>query len=323
MPLFGPDMAVPVKTMRLHFNKIGYQMYGKEQSRRVPAHRAKQGAGYGFRRARWRNAMTDEEDRSHCETALRSIGCSGPFIDRVKTVVQQFHDDWEKVRRPSRPAGPGRPRRPVAGSDDASSASGNDEASQDDMLGKRKEPSSCERGLDDTQTTYHAHPRKLWRKDLEAEEEVSAVLRQLRMERARCLHREQELEDTRKELSVSRKELSEKLSAYTALQRKVIKLSKQMKTLKRMVKSQEGKVTPLSLQGPASTAASPCRDAGCLPALAALPSQEVPLAGWSAAGAFAMGVPHGHPAPQTSEARGLTLPPLHFNSSMPILTRML
>jgi hypothetical protein len=39
--------------MRLQFNKIGYEMYDKEQSRRVPAVRAKPGnPGYGFRRAR-------------------------------------------------------------------------------------------------------------------------------------------------------------------------------------------------------------------------------------------------------------------------------
>jgi hypothetical protein len=36
--------------MRLQFNKIGYEIYDKEQSRRVPAVRAKPGnPGYGFR----------------------------------------------------------------------------------------------------------------------------------------------------------------------------------------------------------------------------------------------------------------------------------
>jgi len=56
------------KRMRLHFNKVGYQIYGKEQSRRVPAVRAKPGnPGYGFRRARWRDTEADKEDRAHCQ----------------------------------------------------------------------------------------------------------------------------------------------------------------------------------------------------------------------------------------------------------------
>ena len=41
-----PDVisfAAKNKRMRLHFNKVGYQIYGKEQSRRVPAVRAKPG----------------------------------------------------------------------------------------------------------------------------------------------------------------------------------------------------------------------------------------------------------------------------------------
>lgn len=117
--------------MRLHFNKIGYKIYGKEQSRRVPSHRAKPGnPGYGFRLARWRDTLRDEEDRVHCEHTLRSIACSEEFIERVKAVVQEYHDKWERVRRPSRPAGPGRPRRlegeadPYEGLSDDGSTSG-------------------------------------------------------------------------------------------------------------------------------------------------------------------------------------------------------
>jgi hypothetical protein len=106
--------------MRLHFNKIGYKIYGKEQSRRVPSHRAKPGnPGYGFRLARWRDTMTDEEDRAHCETMLRSISCDEEHIQRIKSVVQEYRNRWEKVRRPSRPAGPGRPRRIDCDMDDA------------------------------------------------------------------------------------------------------------------------------------------------------------------------------------------------------------
>ena len=98
--------------MRLHFNKIGYKMYGKEQSRRVPSHNAKPGnPGYGFRRARWRDTLTNEQDRAHCENMLRSISCDNEQIERVKAAVQEYRERWEMVRRPSRPAGPGRPRR--------------------------------------------------------------------------------------------------------------------------------------------------------------------------------------------------------------------
>lgn len=97
---------------RLHFNKIGYTIYLKEQSRRVPNNKGKQGRpGYGFRLARWRNTVDDDQDRNHCETMLRSISCDELLIDRIKRVVQDYHNLWEKVRRSSRPAGPGRPRR--------------------------------------------------------------------------------------------------------------------------------------------------------------------------------------------------------------------
>eukprot|EP00287_Rhodomonas_sp_CCMP768_P032589 CAMPEP_0202853944 /NCGR_PEP_ID=MMETSP1389-20130828/90744_1 /ASSEMBLY_ACC=CAM_ASM_000865 /TAXON_ID=302021 /ORGANISM="Rhodomonas sp., Strain CCMP768" /LENGTH=409 /DNA_ID=CAMNT_0049532513 /DNA_START=188 /DNA_END=1417 /DNA_ORIENTATION=- len=104
--------GVKNKRMRLHFNKIGYQIYGKEQSRRVPSLRAKPGnPGYGFRRARWRDAVSDSEDRSHCQTVLRAAGCSEDKIEQVMVSVQECRHMWDAVRRPSRPAGPGRPRR--------------------------------------------------------------------------------------------------------------------------------------------------------------------------------------------------------------------
>lgn len=137
--------------MRLHFNKIGYQMYGKEQSRRVPSLRAKPGnPGYGFRRARWRDTLSDNEDRTHCQSVripsvsvswrsqaipalncsapilpvvrfrlthpfghqvLQAAGCSQEKIKQVMASVQECRHLWDAVRRPSRPAGPGRPRR--------------------------------------------------------------------------------------------------------------------------------------------------------------------------------------------------------------------
>ena len=55
--------------------------------------------------------MTNEEDRKHCEAALRSLSCDDEKIEQAKQLVQEFRDKWERVRRPSRPAGPGRPRR--------------------------------------------------------------------------------------------------------------------------------------------------------------------------------------------------------------------
>ena len=60
------------RRMRLQFNKIGYQIYEKQQSRRVPSQQCKPGQpGYGFRGARWRDPLRNEEDRQHCETLLR------------------------------------------------------------------------------------------------------------------------------------------------------------------------------------------------------------------------------------------------------------
>ena len=97
--------------MRLQFNKIGYEMYDKEQSRRVPAVRAKPGnPGYGFRRARWRDTCVAGEDRKICETIFKSLGVNVERIDRIKKRVHDFKVEWDAVRRPSRPAGPGRPR---------------------------------------------------------------------------------------------------------------------------------------------------------------------------------------------------------------------
>jgi hypothetical protein len=118
--------------MRLQFNKIGYEIYDKEQSRRVPAVRAKPGnPGYGFRyvtnassihqpshkqpdadtglyrRARWRNTL-EGDDKKVCEAVLKSLGVSLERIERVKTRVNDIRLQWEAVRRPSRPAGPGR-----------------------------------------------------------------------------------------------------------------------------------------------------------------------------------------------------------------------
>jgi len=97
--------------MRLQFNKIGYEIYEKEQSRRVPAVRAKPGnPGYGFRRARWRETMQPGEDLETCERIMRSLGVNEERLLRIKQRVHAFKVDWDAVRRPSRPAGPGRPR---------------------------------------------------------------------------------------------------------------------------------------------------------------------------------------------------------------------
>ena len=96
---------------RLQFNKIGYEMYVKEQSRRVPAPRAKPGnPGYGFRRAKWRNVGDGAEDQSAMQETLQAVGLPKARCDYVRMRVDQFRTAWEQARRPSRPAGPGRPR---------------------------------------------------------------------------------------------------------------------------------------------------------------------------------------------------------------------
>ena len=96
---------------RLQFNKLGYEMYVKEQSRRVPAPRAKPGnPGYGFRRAKWRNVNDGAEDQGTLQETLQAIGLSRARCDHVRMRVEQTRLAWEVARRPSRPAGPGRPR---------------------------------------------------------------------------------------------------------------------------------------------------------------------------------------------------------------------
>jgi hypothetical protein len=96
---------------RLQFNKLGYTMYAKEQSRRVPAPHAKPGnPGYGFKRARWRSPIVNlEDDRIMLET-LMSIGVSHDRCDFIRKLVNEYCIAWDLERRPSRPAGPGRPR---------------------------------------------------------------------------------------------------------------------------------------------------------------------------------------------------------------------
>ena len=96
---------------RLQFNKLGYEMYVKEQSRRVPAPRAKPGnPGYGFRRAKWRNTSDGAEDQGTMQETLQAIGLPRARCDYVRMRVDQVRLAWEQARRPSRPAGPGRPR---------------------------------------------------------------------------------------------------------------------------------------------------------------------------------------------------------------------
>eukprot|EP00961_Rhodomonas_salina_P000721 10281-Rhodomonas_salina.1 len=60
-------------------------MYVKEQSRRVPAPKAKPGnPGYGFRRAKWRNALDGGEDQEAMQLVLASIGLSLARVDHVR-----------------------------------------------------------------------------------------------------------------------------------------------------------------------------------------------------------------------------------------------
>ena len=108
--VLGSVLAGKSGLMRLQFNKIGYEMYDKAQSRRVPAVLAKPGnPGFGFRRARWRDTMGNGEDRRSCETVLQSLGVSQERLDLIRQRVSDFRKEWDNVRRTSRPAGPGRP----------------------------------------------------------------------------------------------------------------------------------------------------------------------------------------------------------------------
>ena len=89
------------KLMRMHFNKIGFSIYGKEQSRRVPSQTDSTGSrsGYGFRRARWRDVLNDADDSLCCEALLRTLQCDETRIRHIKAVVDEFRRTWEEVRR--------------------------------------------------------------------------------------------------------------------------------------------------------------------------------------------------------------------------------
>ena len=99
------------KLERLHFNRVGYCIYAKQQSRRVPAVNAKPGnPGYAFKQARWRSPIDLQSDGEHCQTLLREAGVSEQRILAVVYLVQDVCTAWDSIRRPRRPAGPGRPR---------------------------------------------------------------------------------------------------------------------------------------------------------------------------------------------------------------------
>ena len=110
---------------RLQFNKLGYAMYAKEQSRRVPAPHAKPGnPGYGFKRARWRSPFQNTEDERILRETMISIGITPDRCEHVRHRVDEYRTAWDHERRPSRPAGPGRPRGKAPLSSPTSAASG-------------------------------------------------------------------------------------------------------------------------------------------------------------------------------------------------------
>jgi len=110
---------------RLQFNKLGYEIYVKEQSRRVPAPRAKPGnPGYGFRRARWRNTLDGAEDQQTMHGTLQAIGLPYARCAHICLRVDQFRKAWDDARRPSRPAGPGRPKARARGKAGSTSPDG-------------------------------------------------------------------------------------------------------------------------------------------------------------------------------------------------------
>jgi hypothetical protein len=96
---------------RLQFNKLGYEMYVKEQSRRVPSPHAKPGnPGYGFRQAKWRNTNEDIHDRILMFEILTTVGISSERCEHIRQRVEEYRRAWDLERRPCRCAGPGRPR---------------------------------------------------------------------------------------------------------------------------------------------------------------------------------------------------------------------
>jgi len=97
---------------RLQFNKLGYEIYLKEQSRRVPAPRAKPGnPGYGFKHARWRSPKNVQEDAKVCIEILRPFVSDLARLGHVMRRIDDFRIMWDACRRPSHPAGPGRGRK--------------------------------------------------------------------------------------------------------------------------------------------------------------------------------------------------------------------
>jgi hypothetical protein len=56
------------RSVRVKFNRVGYMLYDKEQSRRVTSCRGKVVThGYGFKQARWRDTLSDPSDAWMCE----------------------------------------------------------------------------------------------------------------------------------------------------------------------------------------------------------------------------------------------------------------
>jgi hypothetical protein len=54
--------------------------------------RAKPGnPGYGFRRARWRDTLENEDDRQCCESALKEVGFEE---ERIMTILQRVQEVW-------------------------------------------------------------------------------------------------------------------------------------------------------------------------------------------------------------------------------------
>ena len=112
LPGKQPDpMRLQCSVSCLHFHS-GSARLAPRPTTEVCAQRAKPGnPGYGFRRARWRDTLEDKVDRETCEACLREAGCDDERIQRVVVRVQEVGHEWDRVRKPSRPAGPGRPRR--------------------------------------------------------------------------------------------------------------------------------------------------------------------------------------------------------------------
>ena len=76
------------RSVRVKFNRMGYSLYTKEQSRRVPSCRGRcVSHGYGFKQARWRDTLVNAVDAAICEQVSAACMCAVCKRIRPKILV--------------------------------------------------------------------------------------------------------------------------------------------------------------------------------------------------------------------------------------------